>query len=181
MNRPPSIPIRKYQELYQELKQKHTLRYKMEDQSKNRCLKMRSGSSPRTRNVYRLGNHLLRLPKQCRIKQSRRNYYKAINKARNYTTNEIELLGDLWALEHFKQCLLGHQFTVQADHRPLLSILKERTIKIHQSRLIRWYDRLIPLHFNIEHIPGTTMGLTDYMSSAPPNQPNRQAHTTKIL
>ena len=88
-----------------------------------------------------------------------------LNKAEEkYSINELELLGVVWALEHFKHYLLGHHFTVQTDHSALLSILKERSSKFHQSRLTRWYDRLIPFNFNIEHIPGTKMGLADYMS-----------------
>ena len=73
----------------------------------------------------------------------------------------------MWALEHFKHYLLGHKFTVQTDHRALLSILKERSSKIHQSRLTRWCDRLIPFTFTIEHIPGSKMGIADYMSRKP--------------
>ena len=91
-----------------------------------------------------------------------------LNKAEEkYSLNELELLGVVWALEHFKHYLLGHHFIVQTDHRALLSILKERSSKIHQSRLTRWYDRLIPFNFTIEHIAGTKMGLADYMSRNP--------------
>ena len=99
-----------------------------------------------------------------------------LNKAEEkYSLNELELLGVLWALEHFKHYLLGHHFTVHTDHRALLSILKERSSKIHQSHLIRWYDRLIPFNFNIEHIAGTKMALADYMSRNPsePAKPPR--------
>ena len=53
------------------------------------------------------------------------------------------------------------------DHRALLSILKERSSKIHQSRLTRWCDRLIPFTFTIEHIPGSKIGMADYMSRNP--------------
>ena len=91
-----------------------------------------------------------------------------LNKAEEkYSINELELLGVVWALEHFKHYLYGHYFTVQTDHRALLSILKERSTKAHQSRLTRWCDRLIPFHFQIEHIPGSKMGLTDYISRNP--------------
>ena len=76
----------------------------------------------------------------------------------------------MWALEHFKHYLYGHYFTVQTDHRALLSILKEKSRKAHQSRLTRWCDRLIPFHFQIEHIPGSKMGLTDYISRNPNNK-----------
>ena len=57
-----------------------------------------------------------------------------LNKAEEkYSINELELLGVVWALEHFKHYLLGHHFIVQTDHRALLSILKERSSKIHQK------------------------------------------------
>ena len=91
-----------------------------------------------------------------------------LNKAEEkYSINELELLGVVWALEHFKHYLLGHKFTVQTDHRALLSILKERSSKIHQSRLTRWCDRQIPFTFTIEHIPESKMGMADYMSRNP--------------
>ena len=48
-----------------------------------------------------------------------------LNKAeKKYSINELELLGVVWALEHFKPYLLVHHFTVQTDHRALLSILR---------------------------------------------------------
>ena len=73
----------------------------------------------------------------------------------------------VWSLEHFKHYLYGQYFTVQTNHRALLSTLKDKSTKAHRSRLTRWCDRLIPFHFNIEHIPGSKMGLTDYISRNP--------------
>ena len=58
------------------------------------------------------------------------------------------------------------------DHRALLSVLKShRSNKSYDSRLTRWIDRLLPFDFNIDHIPGTRMGLVDYIS----RQPNQKA------
>ena len=39
--------------------------------------------------------------------------------------------------------------------------------KTSQSRLTRWIDRLIPIHFDIRHLAGNKMGLKDYMSRSP--------------
>ena len=76
-----------------------------------------------------------------------------------YSTNELELLGVVWSCEHFRNYLFGSSFTVQTDHRALLSVLKEnRANKTCQSRLTRWLDRLLPFEFIIEHIPGSKMG-----------------------
>ena len=76
------------------------------------------------------------------------------------------------AIEYFKYYSFGKIFTVLTDHRALLSGLKShRSNKSYKSRLTRWIDRLLPFDFNIEHIPGTRMGLVDYVS----RQPNKKA------
>ena len=89
-----------------------------------------------------------------------------------YSKSELELLGVVWANEYFKYYLFGKNFTVLTDHRALFSALKShRSIKPSNSRLTRWIDRLLTFDFNIEHIPGTRMGLVDYIS----RQPNQKA------
>ena len=50
----------------------------------------------------------------------------------------------------------------------LLSILREnRANKSYNSRLTRWVDRLLPFDFTIDHLPGSKMGLVDYISGDP--------------
>ena len=94
------------------------------------------------------------------------------NNEERYSINELELLGVVWAIEYFKYYLFGKNFTVLTDHRALLSVLKShRSNKSYNSRLTRWIDRLLRFDFNIEHIPGTRMGLFDYIS----RQPNQKA------
>ena len=89
-----------------------------------------------------------------------------------YSTNELELLVVVWPLEHFKHYLYGTDFTLQTDHRALLSALNEnRGNKTYQGRLTCWLDRLLPFHFNLEHIPGKNMGFADYLSRHPKNKP----------
>ena len=41
-----------------------------------------------------------------------------------YSTNELQPLAIVWALEHFKYYLYGNKFTLQTDHQALLSTLK---------------------------------------------------------
>ena len=90
------------------------------------------------------------------------------NNEERYSINELELLGVVWAIEYFKYYLFGKNFTVLTDHRALLSVLKShRSNKSYNSRLTRWIDRLLPFDFNIEHIPGTRMGLVDYILRQP--------------
>ncbi len=85
-----------------------------------------------------------------------------------YSTNELELLGVVWSIEHFKNYLLGRAFTVRTDHRALLSALSSnRGNKTSFSRLARWVDRLLPFQFEIEHLAGKDMGWADYLSRHP--------------
>ena len=71
-------------------------------------------------------------------------------------------------MEHFKNYLQGSEFTLQTDHQALLTALKKnRGNKTYQSRLTRWVDRLLPINFNIEHIPVKQMGFADYFSRNP--------------
>ena len=79
-----------------------------------------------------------------------------------YSINELELLGVVWSVEHFKYYLYGKPFTVITDHRALLSIMREnRSNKSFNSRLTRWVDRLLPFDFSIDHLLGSKMGLVD--------------------
>ena len=56
-----------------------------------------------------------------------------------YSVNELELLGVVWSVEHFKYYLFGKSFTIITDHRALLSIMKEHwSNKSYKSRLTRW-------------------------------------------
>ena len=87
---------------------------------------------------------------------------------KKYSVNEQELLGVVWAIEHFKYYLYGKHFTVITNHQALISALNasERS-KTSQSRLTRWIDRLIPFQFDIKHLAANKMGLIDYMSRNP--------------
>ena len=85
-----------------------------------------------------------------------------------YSTNELELLGMVWATEHFKNYLYGAEFEVVTDHRALLSALNtNHSNKTMHSRLTPWVNRLLPINFKIRHIPGKEMGITALLSRLP--------------
>ena len=85
-----------------------------------------------------------------------------------YSIYELELLGVVWSVKHFKYYFYGKPFTVITDHRALLSIVREsRSNKSYNCRLTRWVDRLLPFDFSIDHLPGSKMGLVDYISRDP--------------
>ena len=68
---------------------------------------------------------------------------------KKYSTNELELLAVVWAMENFRNCLesnYGRYFTIISDHKALLTLLNSspKGNKNIFSQLNRWYDRLVP-------------------------------------
>ena len=85
-----------------------------------------------------------------------------------YSTNELELLAIVWAVEYFRNYVYGTQFEVISDHKALETALKSNHgNKTYSSRLTRWIDRLLPFDMKVVHQPGRTMGLADYFSRHP--------------
>ena len=91
---------------------------------------------------------------------------------KKYSTNELELLAVVWAVDIFKHCLLGKEFILATDQKAHTSTPGEyKSNKTYQSRLTRWVDRLLPYQFRVVHKPGKDMGIVDYMSREPNGEP----------
>ena len=85
-----------------------------------------------------------------------------------YSTNELELLGVVWATEPFRNYLYGTELQIVTDHKALLSALSANLgNKTMHSRLTRWLNRLSPFNFKISHLPGKDMSFTDLLSRPP--------------
>ena len=80
----------------------------------------------------------------------------------------MELLGVVWATEHFRNYLYGTEFQIVADDKLLLSALSaNHGNKTMHSRLKRWVKRLLTLNFKNSHLQGKDMGFTDLLSRLP--------------
>ena len=88
---------------------------------------------------------------------------------KKYSTNELELLAVVWATENFRNYIYGRYFTVISDHKALLTLLNSspKRNKTVFSRLTRWYDRLVPYDFKLEHRQESKMGMADYLFRFP--------------
>ena len=82
-----------------------------------------------------------------------------------YSTNELELLAIVWAVEQFRTYIYGTKLEKISDHKALETALKSNHgNKTYSSRLTRWIDRLLPFDMEVIHQPGRTQGLADYLS-----------------
>lgn len=77
---------------------------------------------------------------------------------RNYSTFEKEALAIIFSVTKLKEYLLGYKFTLQTDHKPLITIFGEnKGIPIMAAaRIQRWAFILSGFNYTIEYIKGTS-------------------------
>ena len=78
-----------------------------------------------------------------------------------YATIEKESLAIVWSCDHFSQYLVGRHFTIQTDHKPLLSILKTKRLDEMSPRLQRFKLRMLKYSYDIEYVPGKEQVVPD--------------------
>lgn len=70
----------------------------------------------------------------------------------------------LFACEKFHFYTYGRSIKVINDHKPLLSIVKKEIHRIPSAKLQRMRIKLLNYDVNLEHAPGKTIQLADYLS-----------------
>ncbi|KAI4291275.1 hypothetical protein PAPHI01_0549 [Pancytospora philotis] len=79
-------------------------------------------------------------------------FSRALDKAqKNYSTTDLELLGIVKSLEHFRHYLLGRSFKLRTDHRALIFL---QDCKSPTSRQLRYALMLQDYEYDIEHVKG---------------------------
>ena len=85
---------------------------------------------------------------------------------KRYANIERELLSVVFTCERFQTYLLGREFTVESDHKPLEMIALKNLVAA-PPRLQRMLLRLQPFDCNIKYKPGKEMLLADVLSRLP--------------
>ena len=83
---------------------------------------------------------------------------------RNYGITELEGLGVVWAVKHFRAYLYGHKCTVYTDHEALKSLLNTPQ---PSGKLARWGMALQELDLKIVHRSGKHNANADALSRYP--------------
>ena len=83
---------------------------------------------------------------------------------KRYSVTELEALGVVWAVKHFRHYIYGHHCTVITDHQPLRSLLNTP----HPSgKLARWGLALQEVNLEIVCRPGCKNSAADALSRVP--------------
>ena len=84
---------------------------------------------------------------------------------KKYSIGELELLAVVWGLEKFRFYLYGKKVHLYTDHQALEPLIKRNWCnKQYSARLTRWLDRLTHFDISIQHIAGSNLKFTDYLS-----------------
>ena len=84
---------------------------------------------------------------------------------KNYSIGELELLAVVWGLEKFLFYLYGKKVFLYTDHQALEPLIKRnRCNRQYSARLTRWLDRLAHFDIAIQHIAGSNLKFTDFLS-----------------
>ena len=87
---------------------------------------------------------------------------------RKYAIYELELLGALWGLEHFRYYVYGKKVNLLTDHQALQPLLiRNWSHKQLSAGLTRWLDRLSHFDVNVQYTAGKNIPLTDFLSRHP--------------
>ena len=87
---------------------------------------------------------------------------------KKYSIGELELLAVVWGLEKFRFYLYGKKVYLYTDHQALEPLIKRnRCNKQYSARLTRWLDRLTHFDISIQHIAGSNLKFTAYLSRNP--------------
>ena len=89
-----------------------------------------------------------------------------------YAVIELEMSAVVWAVKKCRPFLAGRCFEIITDHRPLVSILTQKSLpEIENPRLQRLRMKLLDYQFTTSSRPGRQLAIPDALSRAPVDTP----------
>ena len=91
-----------------------------------------------------------------------------------YAQIEKEALAFTWACERFSDYLLGLEFHIHTDHKPLVPLFGEKNLDELPIQVQRFRLRMMRYKFSISHVPGKSLLMADALSRAPCSDVRRE-------
>ena len=97
---------------------------------------------------------------------------------RRYAQIEKEALAFTWACERLADYLVGIEFHIQTDHKPLVPLFSSKHLQELPLRVQRFRMRMMRFRFTISHAPGKDLAIADALSRAPGSRLPQQQTTS---
>ena len=91
-----------------------------------------------------------------------------------YAQIEKKVLGITWASERFADYLIGLEFHIETDRKPLVPLLSTRNLEDLPARVQRFRVRMMRFTCSVSHVPGKALYTADTLSRAPLVRPLNQ-------
>ena len=87
---------------------------------------------------------------------------------RRYAPIEKEALASAWSCKKFQNYLIGIDFTLETDHKPLVTLLgTAKSLDELPPHIHRMKMRLMRFSYKIIHVPGKELFTADTLSRTP--------------
>ena len=83
---------------------------------------------------------------------------------KQYAQVEKEALASAWACNRFEDYLIGLQFILDTDHKPLVALLGTKSLDELPARIQRMRMRLMWFSYVVVHVPGKELYTADTLS-----------------
>ena len=91
---------------------------------------------------------------------------------RRYAQIEKEALAFTWACERLADYLVGMEFHIQTDHKPLVTLFSSKQLEELPLRVQRFRMRMMRFQYTTSHVPGKDLIIVDTLSRAPVSTPS---------
>lgn len=102
-----------------------------------------------------------------------------------YATTELEALGIYYACTHAAFYLVGGDFVIYTDHKPLIGLFAKPLADVTNVRVARYREKLQHLTMQLEWVAGKDHQVADALSRAPlfapPEDVEEKEDTTQVL
>lgn len=95
---------------------------------------------------------------------------------RCYAQIEKEALAATWDCVKFADYILGREFQMESDHKPLIPLLSTKHLDHLPPRVLQFRLRLARFRYTIHHVTGKQLYRADALSRAPVSQPGKISH-----